>query len=742
MNLKLFTFCTLTFVLFSANFFSQVDFNNFKNLKAEGEIPTDFKNYAFDKIKDDLSKNKVDLKGKNEKLFLEGVHYAINDLLHSGMVVYGDEVSNYVSKIADKLLEKDQDLRSKLRFYTIKTNETNAFSTYQGIIFVTTGLISQLTNEAQLAYVLSHEIAHYTEEHVVQTFDLNSKTNNTDKIQKLSSFSKENEFEADKLGVKLYYEAGYNKKDLLSTFDVLLYSYLPFEEIEFPINYFNSELMTIPEGFFPKEKFSIKAIEDTDDSRSSHPNIKKRKEAVLKELDNYKNWQSKDYIISENNFLNIRDLCRFESVRTDIVNAEFDDALYSIFILEKKYPNSIYLKRMKAKAWLGIAQYKSTGDLSKKLPKTKELEGEIAFLQYFIKNLNKNQAITVSMRNIEDLRKENPNDEFIKGVWGKMIKTFGQHEKYDLIKFSKKSYKSVYDEFVLKNSDTTKLKKEKIEEENLSKYDKIKNQKNSEKNINVFDTSSFYLYAISDLLELKLFQEKFEELKQDKKKKEKEKEDYESLSYKEKKKYHKNLESESKNIDLKSFIYLEPLVFSYENNKINKVKSEKLQIDYTNSVMEISQEMNLDIDVLSTSNLQNKGTETFNQRSVLMSYFSELTDNSEIEVFPTDYSSLLEIKEKTGSNLVMLSILEHENKSRLQPIPFVFTMIVYPTFFIYVTSSFMHRNRVNYSYLVFDITKGSISYSRNFQTHEPLNRTTVKARLYETFQTIKYQKAN
>lgn len=78
------------------------------------------------------------------------MHYAINDLLHSGLVVYGDEVSVYVGKVADKLLEKDKPLREKLRFYAIKSNETNAFSTYQGIVFVTTGLISQLSTEAQL----------------------------------------------------------------------------------------------------------------------------------------------------------------------------------------------------------------------------------------------------------------------------------------------------------------------------------------------------------------------------------------------------------------------------------------------------------------------------------------------------------------------------------------------------------------------------------------------------------------
>tara|TARA_Y100000385_G_scaffold274299_1_gene317314 strand:- start:2927 stop:3112 length:186 start_codon:yes stop_codon:yes gene_type:complete len=42
-----------------------------------------------------------------QKEFLETTHYAIDDLLHSGYVVFGDEVSNYISSIADSLLKDD-----------------------------------------------------------------------------------------------------------------------------------------------------------------------------------------------------------------------------------------------------------------------------------------------------------------------------------------------------------------------------------------------------------------------------------------------------------------------------------------------------------------------------------------------------------------------------------------------------------------------------------------------------------
>ncbi|MGV3632677.1 MAG: M48 family metallopeptidase [Bacteroidota bacterium] len=726
-------------LLAASSVYGQQDFNNFNNIQASGDIPTDFTTNAFRKIEDDLHTGELKLKGEKEKVFLEGVHYAINDLLHSGIVVYGDEVSQYVNEIADKLLEKDEPLRKKLRFYTIKSNETNAFSTYQGIIFVTTGLISQLSNEAQLAYVLSHEIIHYKEEHVVETFDYKTKgQRNREKIHALSNFSRENEFEADKLGVKLYYDAGYSKDQLISTFDVLLYSYLPFEEAEFSKAALNNSLLTIPEGFYPEVKYPIKASEDTDDSKSSHPNIKKRKEAVQKELENYKDWDNKVYLFGKERFEYIRTLCRFESVRTDIVDAEFDDALYSIFILEKQYPNSIYLKRMKAKAWLGYAQYKSTGDFSKKIPHTNKLEGEIATFQCMLKNLNKVQAMTVSMRKIEDIRKEQPEDVIIQAIWDKMVKTLAENEKFQVDKYSRKTYETALNEFLSANKKDT-VQKTAVNTENLSKYEKIKKQSNPD-NVMAFDTSAFYLYAISDLLDYKAFNDKYSTCKDEFDQEKADAEAYDNLSYREKRKRQREEAKNSDKLGLTSMIYLEPVIFSYNRKGINRIKSEKLQVDYTKSVEEVSAELGMSVKVLSTSNLVNSGTEAFNQRSVLMSYMSELTDNEEIEVFPTDYSLLLDIKEKNGTSKVMLSVFEHVRDVEINGSIVYLSIIIFPIAMIYYPITFMQANHTDITFLILDIDNGDLVIRNNYQDQAPVSKYSVKNRVYNIFHTIKTSK--
>ena len=457
---------------------AQQNFNDYKTLASVGVIPSDFTQLTYDKIKADLSKERTNLKGKNEKIFLEGIHYSIDEMLHSGRVIYGDEITSYLNAVAQKILKDDATLQKELRFYTLKSNVSNAFSTDQGIVFVTTGLISQLTSEAQLAFILAHEISHYTEKHVVETFDWKTKTDRSDRtIEKLSQYSKEKEFDADKIGLKMYHAAGYSKEEILPTFDVLMFSYLPFDEISLSKTYFNSENMFIPESMFSLEKYPIKAVEDEDDSKSSHPNIKKRKDAAEKELENIANWGTTIYSLGEQRFKYIRNIARFESIRNDVIDVNYADAIYSIFLLEKEYPNSIYLQRMKAKSWLGMAQLKELNKLNSTLQKTTDYEGEIAELHFFLRKLDKLGLVTLALRQVQDIKKQQPNDKEIQLIWERMVKTTTITEKFDLTAFSSLKFDEAKIEFEKFKADTTQKTEKSIQ--NLSKYEKIK--KNNKK---------------------------------------------------------------------------------------------------------------------------------------------------------------------------------------------------------------------------------------------------------------------
>ena len=80
------------------------------------------------------------------------------------------EVQDYVSALGGKLVpaalhERLSKEGVEFRFYVIEDAEINAAALPDGTILVNTGLLGALENEAQLAFTLSHEIAHVTQAH-------------------------------------------------------------------------------------------------------------------------------------------------------------------------------------------------------------------------------------------------------------------------------------------------------------------------------------------------------------------------------------------------------------------------------------------------------------------------------------------------------------------------------------------------------------------------------------------------
>ncbi|MEN9997792.1 MAG: hypothetical protein RI922_782 [Bacteroidota bacterium] len=731
LKLSLSIFSLLSFV----TLYSQVDFNNYTTAKSKGKIPVDFTKQTYTKVQEDIKKGKEELNQNQERVFFEGTNYAIDEILHSGLVIYGDEMSNYISEVADHLLKNDSDLRSQLRFYIIKSNSSNAFSTDQGIVFVTTGLLSQLTSEAQIAYVLAHEISHYTEKHVVETFDYKTKGyRQSDRIASLSQYSKEKEFEADKLGVKLYNAAGYSEEEIISTFDVLMYSYLPFDEVVFPISYFNKDGFYVPNTLFPSKKYEIKAIEDYDDSNSSHPNIKKRKEAAEIEIGTYSNWTDVTQRLGEERFKEIRNIARFESVRNDIIDNQYGNALYSIFILEKDFPNSMYLKRMKAQTWMNLMLYKAENKSSQTIQKTSELEGESASLHFFLKKLSKEALISLSLRQVYDLYKSNQNDEEIKAVYTKFIKDLAENSQFKLEKLSKKSFNEAAQDFLKISKDSIKpVEKDTVTK--TSKYDKIKSKKNADNPTN-FDSTKFYLYGLNDILEDKLFADLYAEKKADWDKIEKEKEDYNALSKKEKKAYDKEKALNSENLGIKELIVVEPMVRSYKHGEVDNIKSEKLESDFSEAIESSAELAGIKTYSVDSRTLATKGTQGYNERSILINMLNQIASDEDINIFPVDYQLLKQISTDYGTSKVMFSLVEHEYSANISASGVLSSIIIYPILLIYVPVGILSGSNTEMNMLILDLESGKIENGVSYYFKDSPKKLQLGAHVYDILKTL------
>ena len=184
---------------------------HFSGIECSGTMPDDLRKNLEQLYSEDRQRVRDYNNGKltNRDRILNSSYY-ISQLMASARIMYGDPITLMINRIADTLLRDYPELRRELRFYTVRSTDVNAFATGQGMVFVNMGLVAQVEDEAQLAFVLSHEIVHYVRKHNLE--NLIRKNYSRDTPGKgLADFlryhfrSREMESEADSLGIAMFY---------------------------------------------------------------------------------------------------------------------------------------------------------------------------------------------------------------------------------------------------------------------------------------------------------------------------------------------------------------------------------------------------------------------------------------------------------------------------------------------------------------------------------------------------------
>lgn len=167
--------------------------------------------------------------------------------LNSSSYIYEDPVlSAYVNEVAQNLIP--QDIRGKglsFQVRVIRNPLLNAFAYPNGAIYVHTGLISKMENEAQLAALLGHEMSHVTHRHAIENYrsvknttavlatiqmasvpfgaygSLANALGTLGAMASVTGYSRELETEADNVGLVLLINAGYDPKEAPKLFEHL-----------------------------------------------------------------------------------------------------------------------------------------------------------------------------------------------------------------------------------------------------------------------------------------------------------------------------------------------------------------------------------------------------------------------------------------------------------------------------------------------------------------------------------------
>ncbi len=161
-------------------------------------------------------------------------------------LVEDPEIKNYVNGLMHKILEQVPPQPFKYESHVVFSNTLNAFASPGGILFFFTGLLVELKNEAQLAGIMAHEIAHATQRHIADSIDRSKYLSLASLAGMLIgalaggdggaavagassaagqaatlSYSRQNETDADNFGIQYMIKSGFNPLGLAEAFEIL-----------------------------------------------------------------------------------------------------------------------------------------------------------------------------------------------------------------------------------------------------------------------------------------------------------------------------------------------------------------------------------------------------------------------------------------------------------------------------------------------------------------------------------------
>jgi predicted Zn-dependent protease len=159
------------------------------------------------------------------------------------------EATDYVNNLGNRLASRSIEARQHFEFFLIRDSQINAFALPGGFIGVNTGLILAAQAESEVAGVMAHEIAHVTQRHIARMLMQQDQSavatlgaiaaalllsrvstqaaeaaiafGQAGAIQNQLNFTRDNEREADRVGLQILDQAGFDPRGMAAFFERL-----------------------------------------------------------------------------------------------------------------------------------------------------------------------------------------------------------------------------------------------------------------------------------------------------------------------------------------------------------------------------------------------------------------------------------------------------------------------------------------------------------------------------------------
>jgi predicted Zn-dependent protease len=166
----------------------------------------------------------------------------------NNILIQDQRINTYINQLGNKVLAHSQKAPFDFRFSVINSSAVNAFATPGGYVYVNSGLIALVEKESELASVLGHEIGHVNARHIASTIEKSQKLGiatlaailagaflggggaATAAVTSFSlatatslnlKYSRENEEEADRLGISYLVSTGYDGRAMLDFLKIM-----------------------------------------------------------------------------------------------------------------------------------------------------------------------------------------------------------------------------------------------------------------------------------------------------------------------------------------------------------------------------------------------------------------------------------------------------------------------------------------------------------------------------------------
>lgn len=746
-------------------------------MESKGTIPEEF----ITPIENRYSKSVTQIaKSDNRRTridkrdFLLESHNELDLYLKSGLVVFNDEVNQYINKVAATLLKSEGDKAENVKFYPIKFDYSNAFAFNEGVVFVNVGLIARCENEAELAFILGHEYGHYIKHHSIN-YNVKvkqmargqgayRKKDVNDKMRLMSRYSKNNEMDADMYGYKLLTKTDYNAKAAITSLQGLEDANTIPEWTSFDKRVIEKGYVRIPKAYLLENKVDTlptkgkkRDVEEEDeeeseeDSSFTHPSIDERVNKLYNTLVANDTTAKKLFVNSRSEFEYVRELCRFEMCRIYLMHNDIDEAFCLISSLLEKYPDNAYLNKMMSVTLYRLSYAAMNGKLGAVVTVHNKSDEALKERNYVLHKLKKEELVLLALRYSWDVRMKQPKQADVVAINEQLLSMYTSKFKQNLNLFADEASfnESIIDSFYLpeKNNDADAhlaKKKKKPAKKLRGGYD--------------FQRSLSY-YALSDLKNDNDFKKAFGNAAKEAKKgdtntesdevEEASEDKTDEKAKKDKvKKRERNIVADAEKTSIQSMILLEPeFELTDQRKKVEKnyVANEIAEAKLRKAILECSKKAEVDVKLMNANGIGADETQKMNDYTTLKEFMYEVFNQSDNKhhALPTDFARLKEISERYDSRYLSIMINRNLIKKRKTKEFFIAAgvMIVIPYVGIpYFISKFFHEKEFIYIVGVIDMQTGVLVYGNVLDFHRNETSDLFKSQYYATLIELKGKK--